>query len=56
VTKNFGQNFDFDHPSHSGQREPVSRAPKILPHLFDFLMPLAIAAIALYIGRNSFGW
>jgi hypothetical protein len=55
VTKNVGHDFDFDHPSHSGQREPVSRTPKILPQLFDLLMPLVIALIALYVGRDSFG-
>ena len=54
MTKNFGQNFDLDHPGRSADRS-VSLAARVIPKLFDFMMPLIISALALAIGHWGFG-
>jgi hypothetical protein len=54
VTKNFGQDFDFDHPGRSADRS-ISMSARVIPKLFDFLMPLIITALALAIGYWGFG-
>ena len=53
MTKHFGQNFDFDHPGRSADKS--SLAARVIPKLFDFMMPLIISALALAIGYWGFG-
>jgi hypothetical protein len=55
VTKNFGQDFDLDHPGRSAEHRSGSFAARIIPKLFDFMMPLIISALALAIGYWGFG-
>jgi hypothetical protein len=52
MTKNFGQDFDLDHPGRSAVKG--SAATRMVPKLFDFLMPLIISALALAIGYWGF--
>ena len=53
VTKNFGQDFDLDHPGR--QAQPRSAVARVAPKLIDFLMPLIISGLALSIGYFGFG-
>ena len=53
MTKNFGQDFDLDHPGRSPGKG--SAAVRVIPKLFDFLMPLIISGLALSIGYLGFG-
>jgi hypothetical protein len=55
VTKNFGQDFDLDHPGRSADDRSGSLAARLIPKLFDLLMPLIISALALAIGYWGFG-
>ena len=55
VTKNFGQDFDLDHPGRSADHRSGSLAARVIPKLFDFLMPLIISVLALAIGYWGFG-
>ena len=55
MTKNFGQHFDFDHPGRPVDDRSGSLAARVIPKLFDFLMPLIISVLALAIGYWSFG-
>jgi hypothetical protein len=55
VTKNFGQDFDLDHPGRSaGNKSGI--AGRVLPKLVDFMIPLIISALALAIGYWGFGF
>jgi hypothetical protein len=54
MTKNFGQSFDFDHPGRSSNGSG-SLAARVVPKLFDFMMPLIISGLALSIGYFGFG-
>ena len=55
MTKKFGQDFDFDHPGRSADDRSGSIAARVIPKLFDFMMPLVISALALSIGYFGFG-
>ncbi len=50
MTKKFGQDFDLDHPGRSADDRSGSIAARVIPKLFDFMIPLIISALALSIG------
>ena len=53
MTKNFGQDFDLDHPGRPAGKGSV--AARLVPKLIDFMIPLIISALALAIGYWGFG-
>ena len=53
MTKHFGYEPGDFHIEERQRRTGL--AAKVLPKLFDFLMPLVIALLAVYIGRHAFG-
>ena len=55
MTKHYNQGFDFDHPGGSGGSKSGSAAVRVIPKLFDFMIPLIISALALAIGYWGFG-
>lgn len=54
MTKNFGQDFDLDHPSRNAPKN-AGIAYRVLPKLVDFLVPVLLGLAALYIGKFWLG-
>jgi hypothetical protein len=54
MTKNFGQDFDLDHPSRGKVQKPKGPLDGLLPTLLGFLVPIALAGAAIYISRYGF--
>ncbi len=53
MTKHFGyEPGDFHVEEHNRQ---TGLATRVLPRMFDFMLPLIIGLLALYIGRYGFG-
>jgi hypothetical protein len=55
MTKHFGQDFESDLHPVGGVERRESLASKLLSRLFDFLIPVMLGGLALYIGRHGLG-
>jgi hypothetical protein len=55
MTKNFGQDFDFDHPNRDNGKKGNGLAYKLLPKVVDFVMPVLLGLAALYVGKYWLG-
>jgi hypothetical protein len=53
MTKHFGYEPGDFHVEDQQRRTGL--AARVLPRMFDFMLPLAIGLLALYIGRYGFG-